>query len=109
MTYEVDRQTWAERDIFSQLANIGAEVGRTITAWQRGNSERFEGGLLRALDLFDATTETLVTDSPHRLREVLRAREVFLGLFFADSVAEPAEVEEYFMQYAVAARQRSTA
>ncbi|MGH9056874.1 MAG: hypothetical protein ACRDYY_13595, partial [Acidimicrobiales bacterium] len=62
---------------------------------------------------FSATAEGLAAEQSPRLREVLRARELFLGLLFGDQADQadqnPAAIENYFMQYAVAARLRATA
>jgi hypothetical protein len=107
--YEVERPAWQQRDLFDQLGNIGAEVGRAIGASRQGLTERFDGALDRALDLFSATAEVLVAEQSPRLKEVLRARELFLGLFFDDKLdQDSAAIEEYFMQYATAARLRAT-
>jgi len=103
----VERTSWAERHIFDQLGNLGSEVGRVITSHRRHDSERYEAALGRALDLFDATVEGLVGESSPRLKEVLRSREVFLGLFYDNRFeADADQVEGYFMHFAVAARNR---
>jgi hypothetical protein len=108
--YQVDRARWAQMDILNQMGNIGSEVGRTISAKRRGDDERFDGALNRALDLFDATTESLAAQRSPRLKEVLRARDQFLSLFFAGTFEQDADnIERYFMQFAVAARLRQTA
>jgi hypothetical protein len=87
------------------MANIGADVGRTITAWRKGQAERFEGALDRALDLFAASVEQLAAEHSPRLKEVCRAREEFLGLFYAEDFdQQAAAIEAYFVQFATAAR-----
>lgn len=104
-SYAVDRTRWAEFTIFEQMGNIGSEVGRAIKAQRAGKPERVEGAIARALDLFDATTELLVEERSPRTKEVLRARNEFLRLFYDGTFDEQADaVERYFMQYALAAR-----
>lgn len=103
--YQVDRAKWAQLTLFEQLGNISSEVGRTIRASQMGATERFNGALTRALDLFEATIEVLIAKRSGRVREVLIAREQFLNLFFGSAPSGDAEkIENYFMQYAMAAR-----
>ena len=105
--YQIDRERWAKLDLIEQLANIGAEVGRAIQARKNGREERVEGAIARALDLFSATTEQLVIEKSYRLKEVLRARDEFLKLFYEDTFADDADsIERYFMQFAFMARAR---
>lgn len=106
MSEMVDRARWARRTIFEQMGNIYADVGRSIAAWKRGDKAAFKGALNRALDMFDATAEALVRQKPHRAREVLRAKEQYLQLFFGDAFNEQnaANLEQYFYHYALAAR-----
>jgi hypothetical protein len=108
--YQIDRTRWAQLDILNQMGNIGSEVGRAIAAKRRDDVQQLDGALNRALDLFDATQETLAAAGSPRLREVLRARDQFLSLFFADTFADDADnIERYFMQFATAARVRHLA
>ena len=92
-----DRERWRSRSFLEQMANIAAEVGRTFSAKRRGDEEAMTGALYRGLDLIDATAEILVEQKSPRLRELLRAREIFAGL-------EDESIEDYFMQYALTLR-----
>lgn len=92
-------------NICEQLANVGAEVGRSMTASARQQPERAQHAMERALELFDLT----VADPRHRglrLREICRAREVYLDFLVGDnqyqSTAE--SLDRYFTQFAMAAR-----
>jgi hypothetical protein len=91
--------------LMTQLANVGSEVERAIRAHEQEKSERWAGAFARALELFDLTA----TDARwrgHRRREILRARELFCALFYADSAA-PGDAQflrKYFLEFAVAAR-----
>ena len=103
--YQIDRDQWAQLSIFEQMGNIGSEVGRAISAQRRGKTERVEGAIYRALDLFDATTEALVKEKSPRTREVLRARDEFLRLFYDGTFETDSDnIERYFTQFAIAAR-----
>lgn len=104
-SYEVDREAWAQRDIFDQMGNIGSEVGRAIKAHRSGKKSREQGAVDRAFDLFDATIECLAKRKSPRLREVLLARDEFARLFFDGTFDRDADaLERYFTHYAVAAR-----
>lgn len=99
MSYQVDRQKWAAMTIFEQMGNIGSEVGRSFKAQRTGAD--FEPALVRALDLFDATTEGLIAKRSPRAKEVLRARDQFLSALYDQP--DP-KLEQYFMDFAIAAR-----
>lgn len=104
--YQVDREKWNEMGLINQMANIYSEVGRTIK-W-RASENDFQAAFARALDLFSATTEYLVsTHQKARLKELLRSRDQFINLFFGDKKASEADcksLENYFMYFALAAR-----
>jgi hypothetical protein len=104
-SYQIDRKRWAGISILEQMGNIGSEVGRSINAYRIGDARRFEGALARALDLFEATIEVLITKRSPRVREVLIARDQYLNVFFGDATpGDDQKIEDYFMQYAIAAR-----
>jgi len=101
----VDRERWAQLTIFEQMGNIGSEVGRAVNAQRCGKTARMDGAVDRALDLFDATAAVWAEKKSPRTREILRAREQFLNLFFGELRAGDAEsLERYFGQFALAAR-----
>ncbi|MBQ6390106.1 MAG: hypothetical protein IJH88_00615 [Eggerthellaceae bacterium] len=103
--YEIDRERWAQLSIFEQMGNIGAEVGRAVNATRAGKDKRAQGAIDRAVDLLDATVEVLVAQKSPRVKEVLRAREEFLRLFFDDTFEEDADnIVRYFNLFAIAAR-----
>jgi hypothetical protein len=102
--YQIDRAKWAKMTIFEQMGNIGSEVGRAISAKRRGDIKLQDGAIDRAIDLFDATAKHLAQQSSPRLKEVLRSRDQFLSLFFADNFDDAPAIEDYFMQFALAAR-----
>jgi len=103
--YEIDRERWAQLSIFEQMGNIGAEVGRAVNAARAGKDKRAQGAIDRAVDLLDATVEVLVAQRSPRVKEVLRAREEFLRLFFDGTFEEDADnIVRYFNLFAIVAR-----
>jgi len=104
--YQFDRVRWAQLTFNEQMGNIGAEVGRAIIAHRNGNTVRESRAIDRAIDLFSATVEALIgTKYSYRLKEVLRARDEFLRLFFDGTFDQDADnIDRYFMYFAFAAR-----
>jgi hypothetical protein len=104
--YAFDRVRWARLSFIEQLGNIGSEVGRAIIAHRNGNGAREARAIDRAIDLFSATVEVNIgTENSYRLRELLRARDEFLRLFFDGTFDRDADnIERYFMYFAYAAR-----
>jgi hypothetical protein len=96
---------WAALSLAEQFANVGSEVDRAITAWEARRTDRFDGALTRALELFDLTARDDRWRG-HRRREILRAREEFCRLFFDDEVAAGASrtLRKYFLHFALLAR-----
>ena len=97
---EINREKWARLSLVEQMGNISSEVGRAINS--RENPARRDSAIERALDMFSATASCY---SGLRLREILRARDEFLRLFFDDST-DFCEIEKYFHFFALAARRR---
>ena len=104
--YKFDRARWARLTFEEQMGNIGSEVGRAIIARRNGNTLRETRAVDRAIDLFSATVEALIGSMySYRLKEVLRARDEFLKLFFDGTFDKDADnIERYFMYFAFAAR-----
>ena len=105
--YKFPRERWRQLTFNEQMGNIGSEVGRAIIAHRNGNEMRKNRAIDRAIDLFSATVEVIIgTPYSYRLKEVLRARDEFLHLFFDDTFDYDADnIERYFMNFAFAARQ----
>jgi len=104
--YKIDRERWAQLTFNEQMGNIGSEVGRAIIAHRNGNEVRKNRAIDRAIDLFSATVEVLIdTKYSYRLKEVLRARDEFLRLFFDNTFEHDADnIDRYFTYFAFAAR-----
>ena len=97
----IDRSKWQATSIFEQMGNIGSEVGRTYKAGILGDGEQYNHAMARALDLFDASVESKNLNYA-RKKEILRAKELFL--LSLDAPATQPKLENYFTQFAIAAR-----
>ncbi|MCL1848264.1 MAG: hypothetical protein FWF83_01120 [Clostridiales bacterium] len=104
--YAFPRERWARLSFNEMMGNIGAEVGRAIIAHRSGNQIRETRAIDRAIDLFSATVEVLIgTAYAYRLKEVLRARDEFLRLFFDGTFNDDTDnIDRYFTWFAYAAR-----
>jgi hypothetical protein len=101
---------WASLTLFEQLGNIGSEISRAAR-WMTRNQEVAQRALFRALELIDLTLDDpRHRQSPARLREIARAREVVVDFFAGPneygSTAE--SLMKYFDAYALAARRASS-
>lgn len=105
-TYQIDRKNWAKKNIFEQMGNISSEVGRSFDAKRAGDNQRCENATIRALDLFDATVDSLISRKSIKSKEVLRARDQFLhAIYDKDSTdADAQSLEKYFLSFAIASR-----
>jgi hypothetical protein len=95
-------QRWWTMSIAQQLGNIGSEVSRAAT-WQARNPDVSRAALYRALDLFDLTLDDpRHRQSPARLREIARARELVVDVFDGPHQyrESPASLQRYFDAYA---------
>ncbi len=99
-----DKEKWARLSIFEQMGNSGSEVVRALSAKERGDQNSLDGAFYRGLDLFDATVESLVEQGSPRFKEVLIARDQFGQTILGDK--HDPKLDDYFMQFAIAARLR---
>jgi hypothetical protein len=97
---------WWSLTLAEQLGNIGSEVSRAVR-WTHRNDELARGALERALELFDLTLDDpRHRQSPSRLRELARAREVVVDFFDGSNEYHSTAdgLQKYFDAYALAAR-----
>jgi len=100
---------WWELSLFEQLGNVGSEVSRA-NRWLPRNPELAHKAVYRALELLDLTlADPRLRQTPARLREIARAREVLADFFegLNQYGATGESLQRYFDAYAAAAR-RST-
>jgi hypothetical protein len=97
---------WWELTLAEQLGNIGSEISRA-TKWSGRNTDLARGAFERALELFDLTLDDpRHRQSPPRLRELARAREVVVDFFDGSNEyhSTAASLQKYFDDFALAAR-----
>lgn len=96
---------WSSLSLIEQLANIGSEVSRAVSAHEAGRQDRRDAAVDRGLELFDLTAADDRWRGARR-REVLRAREEFCALFWGGGRGgdDAASLNRYFFHFAIAAR-----
>lgn len=95
---------WNEFSTLEQMANIGAEVGRTISWTKKGNKQMAKNALYRALELIDFTIDD--QKNKNSLKEILRMRELIVDYFAGDNIYKSTDDEwnKYFYYFNFAAR-----
>lgn len=102
------KEVWSRFTLMEQLGNIASEVGRAAK-WQSKDARRTDTAVEQALALIDLTQRDPRWRGT-RLRELAIAKEVFAdavlgGREYASTLSD---MERYFMQFALAARNRSS-
>lgn len=97
---------WHTLSLAQQLGNIGSEVSRTLT-WKGKDPSVSQKAAERALELFDLTAQDLRWRG--RLKEILRARELFCDAIAGGGVygSSLESLEQYFFYFALLARAQS--
>ena len=95
---------WRELPFLEQMANVGAEVGRTITWKLKGRPDYSGRAFERALELLDLTIAD--EKNVNRLRELLRVREALADHFAFDNIYRSSDEswQRYFGAFQIAAR-----
>ena len=95
---------WNVLSLVEQMANIGSEVNRTINWRKKNNPEYSRLAFDRALELLDLTLAD--KKNKHRLRELLRVREVLADYFFFENSYQSTDQnwQSYFLAFNFAAR-----
>lgn len=95
---------WHDLHLMEQMANIGAEVGRTISWKKKGNLQMSNNAFYRALELLDFTIDD--PKNRDRLSEILRVREILADYFAGDNIYKSTDAawERYFYFFNLAAR-----
>lgn len=93
---------WLARPITYQMGNIGSEVSRSLKWSSKGNQQRANKAIDRALELFDFTIEANQYNHA-RLTELLKAREEFCDYFFNGNSwhTDPARMQKYYDGFAM--------
>ncbi len=102
---------WWRMSICEQMGNIGSEVSRSLK-WKDRDPAIFRKALERCLELFDLTlADPRHRGSTARLREIARAREVYLDYLVGPNAyaSTEASLRRYFDIFALgAARARAS-
>lgn len=103
----ISKEKWESLSTYSQMANIGSEVGRAFKWKKAGAQERAKSAYLRAFELFEATLND--PKNFYRSKEVRIARELFSDLFLENSLYKetPEHLEKYFTEFAILSRSYS--
>lgn len=100
------KKRWNEFSKIEQMANIGAEVGRTISWTKKGNEQMAKNALYRALELIDFTIDD--PKNKNSLKEILRVRELLVDYFAGENIYHSTEEgwNKYFYYFNFAARNK---
>jgi len=95
---------WGTYSIYEQMANIGAEVGRSINWKKKNNVKMTQNALYRALELIDFTVADI--KNKDRLSEILRMRELLVDYSLGKNIYKSTDEgwNKYFYYYNLAAR-----
>jgi hypothetical protein len=99
---------WHQLSLPEQLGHVGCEMSRAIR-WSAKNGELAQRAFYRSLDLLDLTLDDpRHRQSPARLREIARAREVVVDYFTGANLYNSTDVslQKYFDAFARAARRQ---
>ncbi len=93
------KEKWESLSFVDQMANIGAEVGRTIN-WREKDGNTSSAALDRGLELLDLTIED--SKNKTKLKELCRTRELLADYFYFDNTYGSTDESwnNYFMYFA---------
>ena len=94
---------WFKKSLFFQLANVGADIDRTIN-WRDKNAEYSKAAFERVLELLSLT----ILDPKHKRstrKELVRTREYLIDHFCFDNTYNTTDESwhDYFFQFNYAA------
>jgi len=91
----LEDKNWFKLDIYQQMANIGAEVGRALK-WQRKNKEYSQMAFYRALELLFLTIDD--KKNKKHLKELTRIYEILVDYFYGENLLKTDRefLERYF-------------
>lgn len=94
---------WFTYNFYSQMGNIGSEVGRLLK-WQQFRRDYADLAFYRALELLDLT----IADPKNRtkLKELTRLREFLADYYLGSNTYQfvPEWYQKYFLAFTIAAR-----
>ena len=93
---------WFTMSLAEQLGNVGSEYERALR-WKQRDDTHFQNALDRLLELLDLT----ISDERwrnHRLKELVRLREVICEELGGDRRWGDADLRSYFLYFGILAR-----
>jgi len=103
--FHVDlEKRWCKFDLPEQMANIGAEIGRTMNWKKKGNKEMSLNAFYRGLELLDFTIND--KKNINSLKEILRVREALVDYFLYNNIYKSSDTiwSKYFSYFNLLAR-----
>lgn len=96
------KERWQQLSFFEQMANVGAEISRSIR-WKNKDTSASAAAFARGLELLDLTIGD--SKNTHGLKELCRVREALADHFYFDNTysSTDSEWENYFYQFNYAA------
>ena len=95
---------WFTMTLAEQLGNVGSEYERALSWKERGEQVRFEKAFDRMLELLDLTIADQRWHN-HRLKELMRLREVICEEFYGESSeSRGPDLRNYFLYFGLLAR-----
>lgn len=96
---------WHRMTLDEQMGNIGSEVDRSLKWHRKGDIQKRDDAVARALELFSLSMTDPKNVATHGY-EIARAKEVFLDYIFGDQQYGYTEqdFENYYMFFALRAR-----
>jgi len=100
---ELTKEKWQSLSFFEQMANIGAEIGRTIN-WSAKDKKLSESAFCRGLELLDLTIDD--QKNRNKLKELCRLKEILADYFCFDNIYGSSDEKwnNYFYAFNYAAR-----
>jgi hypothetical protein len=95
---------WRQLCFAEQMANVGSEIGRTISWKTKGRLDYSKRAFYRAIELLDLTIADVRNRA--RLRELIRVREALADCFVFDNTYQstPESWQRYFRSFLFAVR-----
>ena len=85
LNQDLTEERWFSLPFFSQMANLGSEVSRTIK-WKAKDPARSKLAFESALELLDLTIDDEKNQKKSKLIELCRLREILADYFCFDNI-----------------------
>lgn len=102
----LDPNHWYSFSLASQLANVGAEVGRAINWKNKKQKDYSEKAFHRALELLYLTVDDPKNHQYPTLKELLRVQEILVDYFAGENIYQSSDdfLNKYFLAFNYLAR-----